>query len=136
MTLLKFITKLWSTPDKIADSTVEVELALPKLSRQNLFDEAVKKQVALELRETLKEELAQLCYSAEVIEDTRQAIQAYGKHPTPEQIKAAKLLYPECIEAVIYPYRDNSSQLALEFNIDKFVNKLVDKELDNAITNS
>lgn len=122
--MIKIIKKIFTEPENIQDSRVEIEVDIPAKTRKDAFDEAVKEVVAKKLRETVIEELAKECYDVDVWEQTQEVIEKYGEYPIPESNRD----YPKAnksrqhVEFLVYD---------CPFDLDLFVDRLIKKELDN-----
>jgi len=115
------IKKLFNTsPSLVDDSKIEFKVEAPQLTREELFDDAVKQVIRSKVREAIKEQLIDMCYSDEVVTQTRAAIVESNKSgATMEEIAKT---FPK---AVIYR---NSfwSEFRLTFDLDALLRKLVE----------
>lgn len=122
--MIKIIKKLFTEPEYIQDSRVEIEVDVPAKTRKDAFDEAVKEVVAKKLRETIVEELAKECYDVDVWEQTQDALK-HGGFVCDEISKKFPKANTLNAEYSIYGTYD------CPFDIDLFVDRLLKKELDN-----
>ncbi len=98
MSLIRFITKIFTDHDKLDESTVEVVVELPTRTKQELFDDAVKKVVADELTTAVLISLREACYLPEVVEQTKLATEEYGcDYLTSEQLEDIHTRYPKAL---------------------------------------
>ena len=123
--MLKFIPNIFRSKDKYADSGMSFGVEIPEKTREELFDKAVNDVVKRELRKILYKEMAELCYSPEQISQTEIASRRTQKG---EDINTTAIVFPH---AVFAPrgYRLDSGCFGLTFNMDLFLDRLIEGEL-------
>lgn len=126
MKIIKLITKLFTSPDKIDESKVEVVIELPPKTKQELFDDAVAKVVREKLHSAILNNLIGACYSPEERADTDKATAEYGTgvldDTTYTELKAK---YPKC--TLYCSYRNY--YIGKGFDVDDFITNLLDAAL-------
>jgi len=123
--MLKFIPKIFRSKEKYAQSGMSFAVEIPEKTKEELFDKAVKGVVKEELRKLLLKEMAELCYSPEQISQTEIASRRTQKG---EDISTTVKLFPKAIFAPS-GYRLDSGCFGLTFNMDLFLDRLIEGEL-------
>lgn len=129
--MIKFILKLFEEPEKIEESTVDVEVGYPEKDKETLFNEAVKQVVKEKIYSKIKNEMIEMCYTEEEIEHTK----AYAREREELKMKYPSQCegYTEAMSALDkkYPKRvyNYGRGYDLYFNLRRFIDRLIEKEL-------
>lgn len=126
--MIKIAKKFFTSPEQIEDSKVEFVVEIPEKTKTELFDEAVKKVIREKLRETLKDELREMCYEEEQIRQTKLALEENGGYVNVSESNVAALLEKFPKTQISISSR-GPARIELEFNLNNFVDKLLDSVL-------
>ena len=131
--MFKFITKLLTGTHNCHESTVEVTIDREELkgdlSPSEMFTSAVKEVMNKKWSDALKESLAEACYTQKQVGDTKAAIACPFDDETVEGRMSIKAEYPDAVYARLGGY--SLICIGLEFKLDKFIENIIKKELDN-----
>lgn len=126
MSLIKFITKIFTDTDKLDESTVEVVVEIPAKTKQELFDDAVKGVVGNKLRASVITSLTEACYSTEVVEQTKALIIKREGVVRGDDEGLTDPAYPA---ANVVSSMHGYSYIGLEFSVTLLTDRLVEKAL-------
>ena len=119
---MKFITKLFTDPEKIEDSSIQVDLEIQDKTKTDLFNESVQEVLVSKLVEGFYTELVESCYDDEVVKQTKEAMDAGYRY---------SIDYDKYPKANIRYGNGGGKFYGLEFNLTKFLTDLVKQELSN-----
>src|SRR5690606_32213571 len=101
-------------------------------TKEELFDDAVRQLVKQKLKSNIKEQLIEMCYTKEEVAATKAAIAA-----NPDSDKILNYISVLRKTAEDFPHAQiiqdgytNSGWFGLEFDFDKFVNNIIENELE------
>ena len=135
--MIKIIAKLLQSPDKIGESSIGVDLEIPQKTKTELFDDAVKKVVRSELHKVLYDELCSMCHEDDELKQAEEWIKKYNdavdesmewrkKDEIADELHEA---YPLARDNVSYEGGSIGWRVIREFQIHKFISKILEKEL-------
>lgn len=130
--MIKLIKNFFTDKERVDDSTLEVVVEIPEesikgqKSKSELFDEAVKDVLVSKISESVKNNLIEMCYSSDVVNDTNNA-EKYMNDKDKSTDDALKE-FPKA--NVIYGHMGHRS-IGLEFNLSRFVRVIVEEALDD-----
>ena len=127
--MIKIITKLFTSPDKIKDSSIDVVID-PEISVQEVFDKAVKRVTSDMLVGKISEDMVNMCYTKEEIEQTEAAIEEYGEGSVTDIQSDVLKKYPNAIMVYNPNYSGYSYNLSLPFSLSRFANRVVGIHID------
>lgn len=141
--MLKIIKKLFTNPENIQDSSVEISIDIPASDRQAIFTKATQEATKKILRETIHRELVDKCYTVSELEQTKHFIsklvragikvqrsdishQWYAYYNNEEQKNTITSLHKGYDLVSYYDNKFHCIVIGREFNLDEFVNRLVE----------
>lgn len=119
--MIKLLTNIFKIKKNIETANVDIDFSLPVLSTEKI-DEITRDALDKAIREKLKQEIIELCYTPDEIADTRRAIADHMISVGNDNSE-----YPNCITN---HSTGGWSIPRLDFNVDRLVNKLI-KESKN-----
>ena len=123
--MLKFIPKIFRSKAKYAQSGMSFAVEIHEKTKGKVFDDAVNGVVKSELRKILVQEMEELCYSDEVVSQTKFAIARTKKG---ESLASTRKLFPQALFEQ-RDYRFDGYSFGLVFNMDLFLDRLIEGEL-------
>jgi len=118
---------LWALFDELNETQTQLEeFETPEKTKQELFDEAVLEVLKSKHCKIIRQQLIEMCYSDEEVEQTKQAQDYFSKEEDPDR-EALRMKYPHSVWVSSGGYSGRSySYPCLEFNLDKFIYKLLE----------
>jgi len=100
--MIKIINNLFNDPERIEESNIEIqventrEFETPEKTKQELFDEAVLEVLKSKHCKIIRQQLIEMCYSDEEVEQTKQAQDYFSKEEDPDR-EALRMKYPHSV---------------------------------------
>jgi len=122
--MIKLLTDIFKIKKNIGEAKVDIDFLLPVLPKEKA-DKITKSALNKAIKEKLKQEIIELCYTPEEISDTKRAIADNMIIVGGENSK-----YPNCITDFSGGFACGFFIPCLKFDVDRLVDRLI-KESEN-----
>ena len=121
--MFKFITNVFNTKEDYSASNIEVTLDIEPLSKEGLFDEAVKAVVERRIKDVVTKQMTEMCYTKEELEQTEAARAEHSKRKEP--VTTLRAQYPKAI----YYSSQYSYGFRAPFDLSRFIDRVIKDQL-------
>lgn len=126
--MINVIKKFFNTVYKVDESSVEFVVQVEEKTKQQLFDDAVKEVVKSKLSAAIFDQMTDMCYSKEQLDDTKAAIQDNCDCRTCDTVSLDRLKgkFPNMVYTI---FGFGSYSIGTPFDLSRFVDKLLEDAL-------
>lgn len=123
--MIKIIKNLFTTPEEVYNSNVEIKIEDPVKSNTELFDAAVQKVIKTEQRKAVRVAMMKVAFGEERYDQSIAAIEKFSGREITSDEKTMEIIKSEFPAVILTREQYSHRRIDLDFRIEDFIHAVV-----------